>query len=132
MNPEALEILEKAFRQIKAAAMQDVAATAGAAAHLSYYAMFHAARAVLLDAHGTVSSKHGSVHTGFDALVQSESDDVRHHAMALRKAYSARLIQDYTTEDVSTEAAAELIALATGFVAWCARRLGVEPPTADP
>jgi uncharacterized protein (UPF0332 family) len=133
MNPEARKLFDIAEALLAEAVRQDPVTMPRSSAHTAYYVMFHAARAVLLDAHGTVSTKHGSVLDGFGALVRNEAPETRRWAKELRSAYNARLQGDYLGKALAPDDAAELIALAVGFVAWCARRLGVEvPPTAGP
>lgn len=133
MTSDTAEIIGKALRQLAAAQERKQGMLRDGAVHLAYYAMFHAARAVLQQEKGTVSTKHGSVRTAFETLLKDEPTAVRQHAQALRKAYDARVVEDYTTTDTAPEAAAELVALAADFVAYCARRLGAEPPpTARP
>lgn len=102
-----------------------------ASVHCSYYAMFHAARAVLLHVNGTASTRHGSVLTAFEARADMEGPDMLARARMLRKAYNARLETDYTEQLATSEGKATVLAHATEFVTYCAIRLGT-PPTADP
>lgn len=131
MTPKVAEVLEKASRQLEAAQALDVQRTAGVAVHAAYYAMFHAARAVLLESRGTVSTKHGAVHTAFDALLKDAPPDEQRHRRALVRAYNARVAEDYTTVETSPETAAEVLTLATEFVTYCAHRLGAGPPPTE-
>lgn len=76
---------------------------------------------------------HGAVHAAFEAFLTTAPDDAMLYKAALTQAYSARVQEDYTTADTSPEKAAELVALATAFVAFRAHRLGAgPPPTARP
>ncbi|HYH17149.1 MAG TPA: HEPN domain-containing protein [Azospirillum sp.] len=132
MTSISTKLLATAYHHLNEA--EKVATEApSAAVHSAYYAMFHAARAVLQQTHGTASLKHGTVHKGFEALVANGSPDAQIQAHGLRAVYQARLETDYTMEPATPEIAAALVPLAVDFVAWCARRLGAEPPpNADP
>lgn len=133
MNAEARKSLGIATGLLDELQTHDPSEIRRMATHSAYYVMYHAARAVLLDAHGTVSTKHGSVLDAFGLLVREESPEIQRWAKEFRAAYAARLQSDYLGKVLSPTEAAELVALATDFVAYCARRLGVEPPpTARP
>ncbi len=126
---DARLMLTKAFGMRRELRCMDFSVTPGAVIHTAYYAAFHAARAVLHDAHGTVSTKHRAVHTAFEALAKSGSDDMRCLAEDLRAAYEARLLQDYTGEVPTVDMAENAAAVAEAFLAFAARRLGLPTDT---
>ncbi|HYG87076.1 MAG TPA: HEPN domain-containing protein [Azospirillum sp.] len=109
MNPEALHLFMIASGQLAEARTYDPAKSPRGIAHATYYAMFHAARALLLKTRGTVSSRHGSVHSAFEALVAAEPATIAKYAQALRAAYQTRLQTDYIGDVPSLETAEELL-----------------------
>lgn len=127
------QLLALGFEHLAEAHCQNPETMPRSTVHTAYYAMFHAARAVLLHTHGTVSTKHGAVLAVYERLVEHEPPAMRESAELLRTACNARLIGDYTGEVVTAEMATEATDAATRFLAICARRLDVEsPPTGNP
>ena len=130
MRPETRLILELAFSMLQELRRLDLEATPGAAIHTAYYVAFHAARAVLSEAHGTVSAKHGTVHTAFEALAKTESKDLLILAYDLRTTYEARLLRDYIGRTATAQTASAAAAVAEKLFAAAARRLGFPNDTA--
>jgi uncharacterized protein len=88
--------------------------------HGSYYAMFHAARAALLAAEGTASSKHGRVVKAFARMVKrgklgTVASDC---AATLEQAYEYRAQADYGSEDLS-EVGRQLRERVAPFLSFC-------------
>ncbi|MGH6945329.1 MAG: nucleotidyltransferase domain-containing protein [Geminicoccaceae bacterium] len=70
--------------------------------HGAYYAMFHGARAALLAAEGSASTKHGRVVDAFVALVKRRyRAEAARHAAALLRAYRHRITADYGNTDLT-------------------------------
>lgn len=90
--------------------------------HMAYYAMFHAARAVLLRSNGTAPKKHASVKGQFSHLAQSRDNTLRDAAHSLNKAEEKRIIADYRdSERVSADDAREALNRAVNFLDLCAK-----------
>lgn len=98
--------LQKARIMLDQANELDPATKSEAVIHLCYYAMYHAAVAVLLSRNGTAPSKHGGVISQFGLLVKDDPT-ARAAGKALNLAYDARLLSDYQFEraDLSVHAA---------------------------
>jgi uncharacterized protein (UPF0332 family) len=112
----ARDVLAKAERF---AEMSEQAADGGfeSVIHGAYFAMFHAARAALLAAQGTASTKHGSVATAF-AQIRAEQD-LGAQASVLAKARDLHAKAHHGTEDL-TEQGTALRAQVRPFLALCA------------
>jgi uncharacterized protein (UPF0332 family) len=86
--------------------------------HGAYFAMFHAARAALLAAQGTASTRHGSVAT---ALAQmGAQQDLGEQASVLAKARDLHAKAHHGTRDL-TEQGRALRAQMRPFLASCTR-----------
>lgn len=66
--------------------------------HLSYYAMFHAAVAVLLVRHGTAPTRHRVIIGQFGLLVKDMGAAERQGAKSFNRAFDRRLLADYGIE----------------------------------
>jgi uncharacterized protein (UPF0332 family) len=101
------------------------------AIHAAYYAMFHAARAVLVMADGLAApTRHGSVIGRFGQLARQRNDDAMMAAgRLLNETQSERLLSDYRAgrRPPITEAAAA-VADARTFIEACARCHGFAMP----
>jgi uncharacterized protein (UPF0332 family) len=115
---------ERALRQAERLAQQAAElapASFEAVIHLSYYAMFHAARAALLATEGSATTRHGRLPKAFAVMVRRTGrEGGRRHAEAFQEAYDLRITSDYGfgERELSREAA-ELVAEVEGFVAFC-------------
>jgi uncharacterized protein (UPF0332 family) len=90
-----------------------------AAIHLAYYAMLHAASAVLIDRLGEAPKTHAGTIGRFSQTVMG-SDEGKHFGRALSKAEQLRMVSDYDDGAVPTAAEAERTRkTAIEFVAYC-------------
>ncbi len=99
--------------------------------HAAYYAMFHAARAVLLKAEGLEApTKHNVVVSRFGYLAkQANSAEQMRAGRMLNNMRQERLRSDYDTGHRPTpEQATEAVKTARLFLAQCAEILGFSPP----
>ena len=88
--------------------------------HLSYYAMFHAASAVLLRHRSSVALTHTGLIGAFGRIAKVLGEEGRQHARALNRAEDLRLRADYgVASDDLCESAAGSIAEAKLFVEFC-------------
>ena len=88
--------------------------------HLAYYAMLHAASAVLLDRTGDVPKTHSATISQFSQLVLRDSEHGRKYGRAFNEAEKLRLVSDYQDRVIPTVTeAAGLQATAVEFVAYC-------------
>ena len=95
--------------------------------HGAYYAMFHAARAVLLAVEGSASTKHGRMVDTFERIAgRQRFEALRDHAAEFKAAYALRIEADYGSEDL-TDPGRKLRAQAAAFLACC--RKFVDQPT---
>ena len=119
MSPETARRFAKAERFLEQARKQVPQDMPEATIHTSYYAMLHAAAAVLMDRTGRAPKSHGSVIGQFSQQVSS-TDQGRAFGRALNRANSRRFVADYDDETIPTaESATELRAQAADFVAYC-------------
>jgi hypothetical protein len=116
MTQEASRLLEKAARTLRAAETLLKAQDAENASGRAYYAMLHAAQA-LLRQNGLRYRKHGGVHSGFgEHFVKTGLFDPKYHRWLL-DAYDARLRGDYDYDATfEEEAVADMIQHARAFL----------------
>jgi len=123
MTPQAREHLARADRLLGAARLLVERAYPADSVSRSYYAMFHAATAVLLE-RGIERSSHKGVISAFgEFLVKPGHLSTQLHA-SFRKAFDARQEDDYLASPSETpDKAALLLKEAQEFVAACQRLL---------
>ncbi len=87
--------------------------------HNSYYAMFHAARAVLLVVEGSASTNHGRVVETFARMAKRQRGKaLGGYAATLKAAYELRIHADYSDKDL-TEAGRQLREQVAPFLTFC-------------
>ena len=119
MTPEAATRLAKAVRFMEQAQRQSPEAAPEATIHLAYYAMLHAAAALLLDRTGDVPKTHSAVIGQFSRLI-AHDERGRSFGRVFNSAEQLRLFSDYEDSAVPTATeAAELRALAVDLLAYC-------------
>jgi uncharacterized protein (UPF0332 family) len=116
--------LLKARRLLSQAQSLDAADAPEAVAHLAYYAMFHAATAVLLRNRQAVPKTHRGLIGTFGRMARDWGGDASAHGKALNRAEDLRLLADYgaAASDLG-ETAAAVLADAERFVAFCQRQV---------
>ncbi len=120
----ALEFLNEAERI-------SASATPRMAIHAAYYAMFHAARAVLLKVEGlNAPTKHNAVVSRFGYHAKSAHDSgLMDAGRALNIAQQERLRSDYSAQSRPQPAqATAAVAAARNFLEACARAHGFPTP----
>jgi len=128
-GPEDKQAWDKALRDLHEAEALDLKRTPGAGVHKSYYAMHHAARAVLLLTDGEkAATKHGSVIGRFGQIAKTAADDVLISAARdINRVYDERIDSDYHIQDITTEEdAAACLAKAQNFLRVCAITFGFD------
>jgi uncharacterized protein (UPF0332 family) len=119
---------EKAEAHLREATAQDEDASPMAVIHSSYYAMFHAARAVLFTATGSAPKRHDGAIQQFGLLVWDRDDAVRATGKAFNQVKDQRAAADYDETVVpSPEEAREAVEAAVHFLAVCGVRYGLRP-----
>lgn len=94
--------------------------------HSSFYAMFHAARAVLFKANGHAPKRHDSVIQQFGRLVQDLEDAIKSAGRACNAGKDQRTSADYDeTIAPSPEDAREAQSAAVAFIAVCGTTYGL-------
>ena len=97
--------------------------------HSSYYAMFHAARAVLFQAVGSAPKRHDGVIQQFGLLVRDQDDALRTAGRAFNGVKDERTAADYDETILpSPDEAREALQAANSFLAICSARYGFNPP----
>jgi uncharacterized protein (UPF0332 family) len=91
----------------------------------AYYAMFHAAVAVL-ESRGIEPPKtHRGLVSGFGELVRDIDDEARSVGRLLARGLDRRLVSDYSVLEILTrDEAREARDRAVRFVDWCVRHIG--------
>lgn len=93
--------------------------------HSATYAMFHAARAVLLRATGAAARKHDRVVTAFGRMVRDGDESLRRYGRWLNVMKDGRTAADYTEDfDPAGDEARRAMQLARDFLASCAAEFG--------
>jgi uncharacterized protein (UPF0332 family) len=123
---------QKAEAHLREATAQNVEASPMAIIHSSYYAMFHAARAVLFQAMGSAPKTHDRTIQHFGLLVRDLDDSLRLAGKAFNEIKDERNDADYNETSVpSADEARDALQAATDFLAVCGLRYGfraVPPP----
>jgi uncharacterized protein (UPF0332 family) len=99
--------------------------------HSAYYAMFHAARAVLVSIDGDrAATKHNGVARKFGQIAVADGPpEMLAAGRAINVAHEARIEADYELRQTPKSIdASERAADARAFLAACARHLGLPPP----
>jgi uncharacterized protein (UPF0332 family) len=117
---EAERRLAKADRFLAQAAILPSGDVPEAIVHLTYYAMLHAAAAVLIERTGRAPKTHGTIIGQFALLTKDQGDRARSLGRAFNWAEDLRLASDYVTGEVPSLADVTTIhATAREFVAYC-------------
>lgn len=120
MTPEAAKRYAKALRFLDQAEGHSPEEAPESTIHVPYYAMMHAAAAVLLDRTGEVPKSHSGVIGQFSRLIPNDDERGRLFGRAFNNAEQLRLFSDYDDSAVPTaDEAAELRTQAAEFVAYC-------------
>ncbi len=120
MTDEVSQRLGKAARLLVQIGGLDPATHGEMLVHHAYYAMFHAASAVVLAKTGTVPVRHSTVVSEFGRLMRDLGEDGRTHGRALNRAHDVRLVADYAIDTrVLPSTARETAQAATAFVGFC-------------
>ncbi len=122
MSGDHDEHLAKARRLLHQAQALDVKDAPEGIVHLSYYAMFHAATAVLIKHRDGPSRTHVGLIGAFGRFVKERGETARQHGRALNRAEDLRLQADYgiSYQDLS-EAAESILKDARAFAVFCER-----------
>jgi uncharacterized protein (UPF0332 family) len=119
----------KAKDLLRQALLLDPGETPEPLIHISYYAMFHAALAVLSARMQTPPTKHRGVILHFNRVSKDMGDDARAAAKALQVAFDRRLLADYgVLEAKLSHDAVETRDAARNFLDYCGRILGETKP----
>ena len=95
MTSEISQRLSKARRLVRVAKTYNPTKDAEGVAHHAYYAMYHAATAVLLYREGQYPKTHSALVSRFGLFAKDLSAASRDQGRALRQAYELRLLADY-------------------------------------
>jgi uncharacterized protein (UPF0332 family) len=119
---------QKAEAHLREAVAQDVDASPMTVIHSAYYAMFHAARAVLFQATGNAPKRHDRTVQQFGLLVRDLDDALRAAGKALNEIKDERTAADYDeTTVLSPEEARDALRAAADFLTVCGARYGFRP-----
>jgi uncharacterized protein (UPF0332 family) len=119
MKPESGYYLAKAHADLSDARKIIGIALANVAARSAYYAVFHAAEALVLEKTGKVAKTHRGVRSEFARVTKDEPRIAKSMTEFLAQAYRYKEIGDYGVdpdEIVTIENAEEAIRLATDFL----------------
>ncbi len=126
-GPEDTQAWAKALRDLREAEALDLSRTPGAGVHKSYYAMHHAARAVLLRLDGEkAATKHGTVIGRFGQIAKTAGNDgLISAARDINRVYDERIESDYHIQEITSEDdAKESLSKAQNFLRVCATTFG--------
>jgi uncharacterized protein (UPF0332 family) len=125
---------QKAEAHLREAMAQDADASPMAIIHSSYYAMFHAARAVLFQVTGSAPKRHDRAIQQFGLLVRDVDDALRAAGKAFNEVKDERTAADYDETIVpSPDEARDALQAAAVFLAVRGARYGfrASPPAAS-
>lgn len=127
----ALQAWVEAEIRIAEAAGQDPAVSPRALIHSAYYAMFYAARAVLLR-QGSAPKTHASVVGQFGLLAKARGLEWKNAGRDLREVEDRRIRADYRLGlTITAEDARDALTKAQAFLDLCAREFGFRAPGHD-
>jgi uncharacterized protein (UPF0332 family) len=116
---------QKAEAHLREARAQDIEASPMAVVHSSYYAMFHAARAVLFQVTGNAPKAHDRTIQRFGLLVRDLDEALRAAGRAFNAVKDERNAADYDEATVlSAEEARDALRAAIDFLGTCDARYG--------
>jgi uncharacterized protein (UPF0332 family) len=125
----ALAAWNNALSRLAEAERLDPATAPHAVIGSAYFAMLHAARAVVILRAGSRPKTHAGVTKLFREAVRDAGDDLLAAAASLKAVENIRNSADYADAYVTTADGARRVAvLARGFVELCATRFGFPPP----
>ena len=111
----------KAAAHLREAGALDAATAPMAVIHASYYAMFHAARAVLIRTAGSAPKRHDRVIQEFGRTVGNLDAALREAGRSFNQAKDERTSADYDdTSAPSPDEAREMLRIASAFLDACA------------
>ena len=119
MNPHTAARLAKAERFLDQLKLQSPETVPDACIHLAYYAMLHAACAVLIERTGDAPKTHSGTIGRFSKLVLADAERGRKYGRAFNEAEKLRLVSDYQDTSPTVTEAADLREAAVEFVAYC-------------
>lgn len=124
---------QKAEAHLREAVAQDADSSPMALIHSSYYAMFHAARAVLFQAVGDAPKRHDRAIQQFGLLVRNLDEALRGAGRAFNEVKDERTDADYDEKLMpSPDEARAVLQTATEFLAVCGARYGFrKAPSGD-
>lgn len=121
--PEARLSWQKALRKLEEARRTPVDTFPGIVVTSSYFAMRHAAVAVLLQEEGRAPSAESAIIARFGTVV---GDEGRAHGAAFNRVFDLRTVEDYDpVESPSTSDATAARDDAQKFLKFCSERLGL-------
>jgi uncharacterized protein (UPF0332 family) len=92
---------------------------------MAYYAMFHAARAVLLRETGSAPKKHASVIGQFGHAIRERSAVLRQAGREFKEVEKSRIVADYDdAREISAKDAQDALSKARAFLDLCAAEFG--------
>ena len=120
MTESHVEHLAKAERMLRQAQGLNSADAQESVIHLAYYAMFHAATAVLLRHRDQAALTHSGLIGAFGQFAKGRGESARQQGRALNRAEDLRLQSDYgvSYRDLA-EAAAKVREEARAFIDFC-------------
>ncbi|MBV8407552.1 MAG: HEPN domain-containing protein [Alphaproteobacteria bacterium] len=125
MNPEATRRLGRAQRFLDQADRYSPALAPEAVIHLSYYAMLHAAAAVLIDRAGRAPKTHGAIVGQFANLTRNEGEQARPLSRSFNRAQDLRVASDYGDDNPTESEAFEAHEAARAFLHYCRTLVGL-------
>jgi uncharacterized protein (UPF0332 family) len=126
LTPEAQDFIRRAHIELEDAEKIVAIDLGRPAARAAYYAMFHAAEALIFERNGRIAKTHSGVRSEFSRLTKDSEEDIRRLARVLNDAYGFKELGDYgrgKTAEISVAMAETLITDARDFV----RRLEAYP-----
>ena len=133
MTPEVSNELARAREDLRDARRVAALPIARVAARLAYYAMFHAAEALIFARTGKAAKTHSGVRSLFAHLTKELASPDRDLASALSRAYEHKEVADYGTDPahaITDQTASDAIAAASHFIDRVAALLAAPHPGA--
>jgi uncharacterized protein (UPF0332 family) len=119
VKPEAALRIGRAERFLVQAEEYQAERAPEATIHLAYYAMLHAAAAVLVERLGRAPKTHGAIIGQFSNLTVADGDRGRSLSRRFNKAQNIRLASDYGDENPTASEAIETRDAARAFITYC-------------
>jgi uncharacterized protein (UPF0332 family) len=130
LTDEVQKRFSKARRLLRVARTYNASEDPEGVAHHAYYAMYHAATAVLLSRDGSYPKTHANLVGQFGLVVRDLDQAAKQHGRAFREAYELRLLADYDAGATNLTGRVQAsLAAVSSFITFAEQMIARPTPT---